>query len=44
MVNYLSSEDLGDGNSFGGALIVGRDGRILKEVPLGKAGLFLAQV
>ncbi len=44
MVNYLSSEDLRDGNSFGGGMIVGRDGRILKEVPLGKSGLFLAQV
>ena len=44
MVNYLSSQDLGDGNSFGGAMVVGKDGRILKEVPLGKAGLFTAPV
>jgi len=44
MVNYLSSQDLGDGNSFGGAMVVGKDGRILEEVPLGKAGLFTAPV
>lgn len=43
MVNYLSHEDLGDGNSFGGAMVVGKDGNTIKEVPLGKAGLFIAQ-
>lgn len=43
MVNYLSEKGL-DGGSFGGAMIVGRDGSILAEVPLGKPGLHLFDV
>ena len=40
MVNYLSEREL-DGGSFGGAMIVGCDGSVLAETPLGKPGLWL---
>lgn len=43
MVNYLSEKEL-DGGSFGGGMIVGRDGSILAEIPLGKPGLHLFDV
>lgn len=40
MVNYLCEREL-DGGSFGGAMVVGRDGSILAEMPLGQPGLRL---
>ncbi len=43
MVNYLSERDL-DGGSFGGAMVVGPDGSVLAEMPLGKPGLLLVDV
>lgn len=43
MVNYLSEKEL-DGGSFGGGMIVGRDGSILAEMPLGKPGLLVIDV
>ena len=43
MVNYLADKEL-DGGSFGGAMIVGRDGSILAEMPLGEPGLLLVDV
>ncbi len=40
MVNYVAEREL-DGGSFGGAMIVGRDGSVLAEAPLGQPGLWL---
>ena len=40
MVNYLSEKELA-GGSFGASMVVGRDGSILAEMPLGKQGLLL---
>jgi len=40
MANYLSKQEL-DGGSFGGAMVVGPDGSILAEMPLGQPGLLL---
>lgn len=40
MVNYLSEKESA-GGSFGAGMVVGRDGSILAEMPLGKQSLLL---
>ncbi len=43
MVNYLGTPALGD-HSFGGAMVVSGDGRLLAHLPLGREGLLVAEV
>jgi N-carbamoylputrescine amidase len=41
MVNYLASQDLPDGGSFGGAMVVSGGGTVLERFPLGQPGILV---
>lgn len=44
MVNYLSTPDLNDGGTFGGAFVVSARGNIIAEYPLGKVGILFVDM
>ena len=44
MTNYLGDRTLCADNSFGGAMIVSGDGNVVASLPLGKAGILLADL
>jgi N-carbamoylputrescine amidase len=43
MVNYLADRDL-MGGAFGGAWVIGPDGAVLEDLPLGKEGMLLVDL
>lgn len=44
MTNYLGDKTLGTDHSFGGAMVVSGDGKVIASFPLGKAGMLLVDL
>ncbi len=44
MANYMAGPELPGDHSFGGALVVGRDGTLLASWPLEKRGMLVVDI